>query len=292
MKSASPALVSYLNAVRGYVDGQLVQADAFLFLTRLGAQYAYTNSDVTFAFGGITYLGNNILISGLKYRATIGLDVDQQDITVAARADHTVGGVPFLQALREGVFDGAEITRTRFFWTDYVGGNAVDTTGVIMFKGRVGAIGDVGRTSAKISVNSDLVLLDIDYPRNLYQPSCLHTLYDSGCTLSASAFTTAGTVGAGATASVIPWTGANANFVQGVLTFTSGVNDGVSATVGSAIAGTSLSLIYPLPTVPAAGDTFNVAYGCDHTLATCKAKFNNSANYRAFNYVPPPQMAL
>jgi uncharacterized phage protein (TIGR02218 family) len=154
------------------------------------------------------------------------------------------------------------------------------------------AVDEIGRTSAKLTVNSDLALLDIDMPRNVYQPTCLHTLYDSGCTLVKNAFGTNGTVGSGSTASAINWSGASANFVQGSITFTSGVNAGVTATVGSVAAGSSMSLLYPLESVPAAGDGFTVYYGCDHTPGTCRSKFNNLANFRGFPYVPPPQMAI
>ena len=67
---------------------------------------------MTFTYGGQTYLANSILIDGLKYKAAVGLDVDQQQITVAARSTDTIaGGAPFLQALREGAFDGCEIVR-------------------------------------------------------------------------------------------------------------------------------------------------------------------------------------
>ena len=119
------------------------------------------------------------------------------------------------------------------------------------------------------------MLLDIDMPRNVYQPTCLHTLYDSGCTLVKNAFGSNGTVGSGSTASVINWSGASLNFQQGSITFTSGVNAGATATVGSVVAGTSLNLLYPLESVPASGDGFTVYYGCDHTPGTCKTKFNN-----------------
>ena len=50
--------------------------------------------------------------------------------------------------------------------------------------------------------------------------------------------------------------------------------------------------MYPLPFAPATGDAFNVAFGCDHTQATCVAKFNNLPNFRGFPYVPPPQLAF
>jgi uncharacterized phage protein (TIGR02218 family) len=295
MKPAPPALISYLNAARASPDAQLLMADAFLFTLQGGATLAYTNIDVTFTYAGITYLANSILVDGLKYKAAVGLEADQQQITIAARSTDTIsGGAPFLQALRDGSFDGCEIVRYRVFFSDRLGGTAVGAA--MLFKGRLGNIDEIGRTSAKLTVNSDLVLLDIDMPRNMYQPTCLHTLYDSGCKLSKTStspsFSNSGTVGAGSTASIIYWSGANANFAQGTITFTSGVLSGVTATVGAVVNGSSLNLINPLQSVPAAGDGFTVFFGCDHTLATCQAKFNNLVNFRGFPYVPPPQMAI
>jgi uncharacterized phage protein (TIGR02218 family) len=262
-----------------------------VFTLRSGLILCYTNSDVTFVFDGNTYLANSILIDGLKYKASVGLEVDQQQITVAALSTDTItGGAPFLQALRDGTFDGCEIERDRVFFSDRIGGTAVGA--VTLFKGRLGTVDQIGRTSAKLTVNSDLVLLDIDMPRNIYQPTCLHTLYDSGCTLIKNAFGTNGIVGAGSSASVINWSGASTNFQQGSITFTSGVNVGVTANVNAVAAGTSLTLGYPLQSVPAPGDGFTVYYGCDHTPGTCQSKFNNLANFRGFPYVPPPQMAV
>ena len=47
---------------------------------------------------------------------------------------------------------------------------------------------------------------------------------------------------------------------------------------------------YPLPYVPTSGDAFTAAQGCDHTMATCSAKFNNLPNFRGYPFVPPPQV--
>jgi uncharacterized phage protein (TIGR02218 family) len=291
MKPTSAALVTYLNGARATADVPLLMADAFTFTLRSGLVLCYTNVDVTFSYGGKTYLGNSVLIDGLKYRAAVGLEVDRQQITVSARSTDTItAGAPFLQALRDGSFDFCQVERQRIFFSDEIGGTAIGA--VTLFVGRLGAINEIGRSTAKLTVNSDLALLDIDMPRNVYQPTCLHTLYDSGCTLVKNAFGTSGTVGSGSTASVINWSGASANFQQGTITFTSGVNASVSATVGSAVAGTSLTLLYPLESVPATGDAFTVYFGCDHTPGTCQSRFANLANFRGFPYVPPPQMAV
>jgi len=295
MKPASTALTNYLNAIRAAPDAIMLMADAFQFTLANGNVLGYTNVDVSFTYNGTLFVANAVRVDGLKYKAAIGLEVDRQQISVVALATDTVaGGMPFLQALRNRVFDGCRVARYRVFFSDTIGGTIVGggSGGVLLFQGRLGTIDEIGRTSAKLTINSDLVLLDHDMPRNVYQPTCLHTLYDSGCTLNKASFGTSGIVGAGSTFSTINWTGASDNFAQGTITFTSGVNAGVTATIGSALAGAALYLIYPLQSAPAAGDAFTVYFGCDHTQATCTSKFNNLANFRAFPFVPPPQMAI
>lgn len=288
MKSASPALVSYLNSVRGESDAPLLMADCFTFSPLSGPILTYTNADVPIALNGFTYAANSVLVDGLHYKCGVGLDVDQQKITISARPTDTIGGVPFLQALRNGVFDGCEVKRERAFLTAW---NTAPIGSVVLFKGRFGSIDNVGRTTAEITVNSDLVLLDINMPRNLYSPACLHVLYDSGCGLVKNAYGANGIAEAGSTSSVINWSAASAVYAQGSVIFTSGGNAGKSATVKSA-SNESLVLAYPLPNSPAAGDEFTVYQGCDHSMTTCQAKFNNLANFRGFPFIPPPTYAV
>jgi uncharacterized phage protein (TIGR02218 family) len=244
---------------------------------------------VPVTLNGYVYAANSILVDGLRYKCAAGLEVDQQQITIAALSGEVVSGVPFLQALRNGVFDGCFIQRDRAFLNSWAQSDCAHPIGsVTLFKGRIGTIDSVGRTSAQITVNSDLVLLDLPMPRNVYSPACQHVLYDSGCGLVKSAFGTNGTVGSGSTNSVINWSGASANYNQGTITFSSGANSGISANVKSTVAGISLTLSYPLFSAPAAGDAFTVYWGCDHSQTTCTNKFNNLANFRGFPYIPPP----
>lgn len=287
MRSASPALLSHLNALRSG-DGKTLVADLYTFTLRTGTILTYTNADVTIVWNGYTYLADSVLVDGLRFKCAVGLDVDQQQITISARATDTVGGVPFLQALRNGVFDGAELQRERAFLTDW---NAAPVGAVILFKGRVGTIDKLGRTLAEVTVNSDLVLLDIDMPRNVYAPNCQHVLYDSGCTLAKNAFGASGTVGAGSTASVVKWSSSSNVYKQGTITFTSGALNGVTATIKDADAA-SLTLAAPLLSVPATGVTFTAYQGCDHTRAACLSKFNNLINFRGFPDIPPPTAAF
>lgn len=289
MRAAPAALVAYLAGRRTAKDAPLLMADCYTFTLRTGTVLTYTNADVPITMGGVTFAANSVLVDGLAFNCKAGLDVDQQQINLAARPTDTVLGVPFLIALHHGVFDGCEVQRERAFLASW---GATPIGSVTLFKGRMTSIDQIGRTSAQVTVASDLVLLDIDMPRNLFQLTCVHTLYDSGCGLVKNAFGTNGTVGAAATPLTIPWSGAAAVHTQGTILFTSGVNAGVSATIKSVVAATSLTLAYPLYAAPTAGDGFTAYQGCDHRLATCQTQFNNQANFRGFPFIPPPTTAF
>jgi uncharacterized phage protein (TIGR02218 family) len=293
MRAATTALINYINTLRASPDAQAIVADCYTFTLRTGLILTYTNADLPVTLNGYVYAANSILVDGLKFKCAAGLEVDQQQITLSARATDTVGGIPFLQALRNGVFDGCEIQRERAFLNSWSLTDTANPIGsVILFKGRIGTIDNVGRTSAQITVNSDLVLLDLKMPRNVYATACRHVLYDSGCGLVKSAFGTAGTVGAGSTNSVINWSGATQNFAQGTITFSSGVNTGVTGNIKGVTTGLGFQLSYPLVNAPATGDAFTAFFGCDHTQATCTNKFDNLANFRGFPYIPPPTFAV
>ncbi len=291
MKSATAALVSYLNGLRPTSDAALQAGDLFTIWLANGAILTYTDLDLPVAWNGYVYSASSVLVSGLRYKCSLGVSVDQQKITMSARQTDTLGGIPFLQALRQGAFDGAIIQREKAFFSSWAlsGGALVPIGTAIMFKGRVAAIDDIGRTTAQITVAADTVFLTIQMPRRLWSPQCTHVLYDSGCGLARGTYSASGTAGAGATNVFVPWSSASEAYAQGTITFTSGANSGVVATIKS-VSSAGLTLAYPLPYVPTSGDAFTAAQGCDHTMATCSAKFNNLPNFRGYPFVPPPQV--
>jgi len=288
MKATSAAVVAALNAARAAPDAQLAFAECFTFTLATGTALAWTNVDLPVTYNGTTFSATGPLVQGLKYKASVGLEVDKQQIVIAARPTDLIAGNPVLNAIREGAFDGATVQRDRVFLTA-IGGTVIG--GVTLFHGRVSTIDNVGRTQAQMTVASDLVILDYEMPRNIYSPTCVHTLYDSGCGVIRGTYSASGVVGAGSTAGLIETSVAAAGHAQGSILFTSGANANVRATVKSAVAGASLTLMYPLPSPPATGDSFTVAFGCDHTRGTCQGKFDNLANFRGFPFVPPPQIA-
>ncbi|MCA1807261.1 MAG: phage BR0599 family protein, partial [Actinobacteria bacterium] len=50
--------------------------------------------------------------------------------------------------------------------------------------------------------------------------------------------------------------------------------------------GGSFNLFVPMPEKIATGDAYKVYAGCDKSFNTCKDKYNNSVNFRAFPYIP------
>jgi uncharacterized phage protein (TIGR02218 family) len=289
MRTASASLLAHLNALRSG-DAKTLVANLYTFTLRTGTILTYTDADVPIAWNSRTYLADSVLVGGLKYHCAAGLDVDQQQITISARDSDTVGAVPFLQALGAGVFDGCKVQRELAFLTAW---NAAPVGVVLLFQGRIGTIDKIGRTTAEITVNSDLVLLDVEMPRNLYTANCQHVLYDSGCTLDKEAFGVDGVVGPGSSRTIILWAYGHSAYSQGTITFLTGPNAGVRANVkwGTDISTPSLGLTAPLPKLPIAGDTFRVYLGCDHTKSTCQGTFDNLINFRGFPYIPPPTYA-
>jgi len=164
-----------------------------------------------------------------------------------------------------------------------------------MFQGLVSEITKIGRTFVQMKVKSPLILLNIDMPRNTYQPSCNWTLFDAGCTLSKAAFGTAGAVDTGPDVIRIPWAGGvlpstlGADnvpyYAQGRLLFTSGILNTQQFFISTNDAA-ALYLVGNIDT-PAPGDTFTAFAGCSKTVDACNLKFSNLLNFRGFPYVPP-----
>lgn len=289
MRSASSQLINHLNSLRTG-DARAYIANLYEFTLRTGTVLSYTDTDVPVTWNSRTYLANSVQLGGLKFKSSAGLEVDQQQITISARETDTVGGIPFLQALRNGVFDGCGVTRELIFFPNW---GETPIGSVLLFKGRIGAVDKIGRTSAEVTVNSDLVLLDKEMPRRTYTPNCQHVLYDTGCGLNKYSFTENGAAEAGSTRAVIVWVFGKEVFSQGTIVFTSGANNGVTANVkqGYSGSGGGLILSFPLLNTPVVGDTFTVYQGCAHTIESCRVQFNNIANFLGFPYIPPPVSA-
>lgn len=300
MRTASAALKTLL------ANGtQFLLADCLTIVPTSGATIRLTNADhditvasryptvsapanQTFLSGG---MGKGPTFSRGQTKLVSGVEVDRTQVHLFTDPlTQTYGGVPYPAAARAGAFDEATIVIEKIVtasWTNLSAGTFV------VFWGRTGRV-TPKRNVVTLEVLSYLDLLTQQpLPKNLYQPGCLHTLYDAGCTLNPATFVVAGAATGGSTASVINSALGNpdAYFEQGVLTFTSGVLNGQTRTVKSYVGGV-FSFALPFSAAPAAADTFNAYPGCSKTQATCSNKFGNLAHFRGFPYIPDPMSGL
>jgi hypothetical protein len=79
--------------------------------------------------------------------------------------------------------------------------------------------------------------------------------------------------------------GTSGYFEHGVITFTSGLNAGISREVKSYAPGT-IVLQLPFPYQSAIGDGYTMTAGCDKANTTCKVKFSNLLNFRGEPHLP------
>lgn len=286
MKSATTALKNLL-ATRDFVKAELYT------LTLNGGQVIrWAGHDQA-----LTWSGNSFALGPLIDRSTIsdkmGLEASTLDISLTAREGDAINGVPLLQFISKRGLDGANVKLERAFAPDW---NSPITGVVTRFAGRITSVGDIRGSSCNVTVSSWSILLNVNYPPNVYQSACLHTVYDTGCTLNKESFKANMTVALGitpTTTSFRPATplGVTGYWTQGFMIFTSGANSGLRRTVKT-WDGTTFEVIPALPIAPASGDAFTVYAGCDLTHGTCITKFNNRSHFKGTPFVPIPETAV
>lgn len=282
MRPVSNALLAIMSQT------EFLKADLYTFVLQGGSTLRFTDYDVPITVGANTFLANTLVLDRTKIKGATGLEVNELIVTAYANSGITINGIQFLQFCEQGGLDGTYITLERCFMN-----TTSDTSAgtVPLFYGRVSTV-DVGRTKATITIKSWTEVLNADMPKNLFQPPCRWTLYDIGCTLVKASFGASSAVASGSTTSVINCTLSQAvnYFALGTITFTSGLNNGLTRTVKSYTPGV-LTLAFPLPNTPGVGDTFTAYPGCDKTQATCSGKYSNLTNFRGFPYIPSTETA-
>lgn len=244
-----------------------------------------TDADSDITFGGVTWTTTAPMIMRTKVKTLIGVEVDTMNLDIAPATGQLLSGVPWAASVLNGALDGATILVETAYWTTF-------PTIIGKIHTFQGLVSDAwpGRSLIKLDVKSALELLTQPFPRNLYQGTCLRTLYSAGCNVSKAAFTVTSTISGGAsvTGCATALGQAAEYFAQGVLTFTSGVNLNVRRTIKS-FSGGAFVFVNPLSVAPSVGDTISVYPGCDKRQVTCDTKFSNRSRFRGFPYIPTPE---
>lgn len=278
MKMATRELIDLLHG-----SDEFLMADLFRITLSNGQILRHTNADMPVVWDGQTYEAHKLIIKRGATRVAVGLDVDSNTLEIAAEPDYRLEGLQWSEAALGGALDGARVVIERIFFSDW----ATPVGAVVIFSGRVSDVSG-SRSAVKVDVKSDIELLNVSSPRNIYQSGCMRTLYDGGCKVNREKFTVNGRVTANSTTGTelaCNLTQADGWFNQGVIKFTSGRNAGLSRTVKEHKNG-RLSFALRLPFPPQSGDVFKIYPGCDKRQETCGKKFDNIVHFRGFPYIP------
>lgn len=156
---------------------------------------------------------------------------------------------------------------------------AIPTTGFVLFDGYVTSVAFSGRTCS-VDMNPFNEQFTREVPRYKYQSPCNHVLYDSFCGVDKNLFTQDGLVNGvvGNTITVSGFIGSE--FTGGYVQNEAG-NDFRMIILQAADVFTLL-----LPFRAILGETVTAFQGCDHSIVTCRDKFDNVPRFGGFPLVP------
>ena len=284
MRAASSDLIAALAA-----GTPMWSADLFTLSLPDSTTYYWTSADQAVSYGGTIWSAGGPLIERTSWASKNTTEIADMQIQLYSTGDDFGTGNNIKTLIVQGLFDGAYMLLQRAFMPAF--GNT--SLGLVtLFGGLIGET-EVNSLGAKLTVTASNVLLEQNIPRRTYEASCLHTLFDSGCTLAAGPYTDGFTV-AWANAMYVAWVTAPASdssiYFMGTMNVLSGAGAGQSVTVTNYnTAGVAFS--YPLLTIPAPGDSCNVVQGCWKTVARCQA-LGNILNFGGFPYIPPQSAGL
>lgn len=290
MREASAQLKTFLASTP-----TMVKPDLYTIVLSGGAVLRWTSADIPVQANSQVFAPiAGIYDSGVSMRR--GVQVDKLSITVQADERHTVNGVPLIEFIHQGGLTGANILIQRAFATDWIDLESNGPVGVITrFSGRFSEIRDGGSTEVTLAAASWLELLDTMVPPDVFQASCLNTVFDAKCGLDRNNFVASASVEAGVADRIsMPTTlvAAAGHYNLGAVLFLSGPNAGLRRTIRSQDASGNIKLVSPLPAVPEVGDTMSMWPGCDQAKNTCSGKFNNLIRYRGQPFIPVPETAI
>jgi uncharacterized phage protein (TIGR02218 family) len=228
---------------------------------------------------------------------TVGADLYRADAgatpgALEARADLSVPGLEVQGVLDDaalgaaelmaGRYDGAAVEIFAVNWADPDGGRLELLAGTL---GEVRRRGDA--FAAEVRGLAQALQQTIG---EVLTPTCRADLGDAWCTVDLAPLTVAGTLTAVTDARRLRDSAraeAAGYWDGGKLTMTSGAAAGFSAEVSAYPApGATWELFEPLPYLPAVGDAYTLAPGCDKRPETCAGRYANMLNFQGEPGIP------
>ncbi len=245
-----------------------------------GTVMGFTEHDRDVTAAGTTFqAGSGFTASRIEQ--SLGLAVDN----MAAAGALSSAGLSEADILA-GRYDDAAVD---LYWVDW----SDPATFVLISSGNLGEVKREGLAfSAELRALAHRLNQKIG---STYSRQCEARLGDARCKvdLAQPQFRAAVTLASGGTGRVLVAAGlsgyASDWFTDGTIVFASGANAAILFEVKShrRTSGIDqLELWLPPPFPAAVGDAGTVVAGCRKTLAVCRSKFNNVANFRGFPHIP------
>jgi len=253
-----------------------------LKITRRDGQiYAFTSAD------------EDDVIDGLRYASAPGLDIKNLVSSAGFAVDNTeIQVLPDEQFVTKadilaGRWDGADFEIFRYSWADPAAG--ID----IIKRGTFGNLQP--RRGLYVAELRSLRQALQQTIGSIVQPTCRYRLGstsmpDGLCMVDLAAFTVAGAVESVASSyefSDSARTEPDDWFVEGAITWTSGLNIGLSQKIRASLATGVITLSLPMLFEIGVGDTYSMHAGClKRHLEDCRDKFDNILNFGGEPHLP------
>lgn len=240
----------------------------------------FTDHDRSLAVDG-TLFEPETGLSASEARQSLGLSVDTVDIEGALSSDRIRD-----EDIAAGLYDGATVETFLVNW------RRPEEFALV----RTATVGKITRADGRFVAELESLVHRLDQPNGRYVTrKCDAELGDGRCgvDLGQSVFNGAGAVEAVEGPDMLRVSALGGIetgwFSFGTLLWTSGARQGRMERIVDHRAG-EVSAVLTLqagvgPPI-GAGDAFALVAGCDHSFATCKAKFANALNFRGFPHLP------
>jgi uncharacterized phage protein (TIGR02218 family) len=225
--------------------------------------------------GSIVYKAS-LGVSPTTTNQTIGSGIDTMKV-IGILTDSNISDVDLIL----GVYDYSSLTIMLANYADLTMGH------VVMMNGKIGEI-VFHSTHFECEVRS-LLQLCLQYIGSIVSANCDANFCDSRCKLNPATYTTTHSIATVIDQRSFTWnqSGFSDNiFASGILTWTSGLNNGYSYDVKlNTVATNYMELQDDCYYTINSGDTFSIIQGCAKNLQAC-FNYSNVINFRGFPFVP------
>jgi len=243
-------------------------------------------------FGFTDYVAD-LTVAGQLYESAVGYSATDIESSANLAVDNLdIQGIADSPSITEadllaGLWDGATVQIFEVIYSDLSAGTRP------LKSGRIGNI-TMGRSQFTAELRSLTQLLTATVIE-VTSPTCRARLGDSRCTVDLGPLTVSGTVTTATSASAFADStrAETAGYFDfGVVTWTSGDNDGLRMEIKTHASGGAFTLVEPMPYPIVFGDGYDMVPGCDGLLATCRDKYSNIENMQAEPYLPGQAVVL